>query len=586
MLSVLDGTLVSRQLLLFLLMLPPIFQPSSLYALDFNSVTITDETSITLAASIIVDGMSDEEAMAQTMMFGWRNSENDASVENILPAPRLIQWIRERGAGGIKIFGINTPQAEYPSDDQRMDVLLGLVDTIGKYQMTALERKGAIPLFVATDQEGGMVRHVRGATLTTPGNMALGASGVPHDAYLEGYYIGRELSLLGINMNFAPAVDTLTNTRSTVISTRSFGDDPVAAGILGAAFARGHTDAGIIATAKHFPGHGDTDRDSHSEVPQILADMETLRRRELVPYRILSREGVPAVMSGHLAFPNTKGGKTSASLSSYFINDVLRNEIGFKGLVITDDIMMNGATINAGGSLTEAAKKALLAGNDMILFTNSPGLYAPVWTNLSREMKIDVNFNTRVRDAARRVIETKLRFFKSGNAPPLIPDKENVKREIAQNDARLFYKDLASRAATIVRQKDGALPLSPEKAGRVLLAGQHLSFFDAGKSAYPGAAGYWYSPQTIDGFWARAAASDTVIISVSDNSYGLGILRNLRNSGRRVIVISTANPARLSEYAWVDGALAVYGSSPECFLAGFSLLRGKIPAWGKVPLGR
>jgi beta-N-acetylhexosaminidase len=126
--------------------------------------------------------------------------------------------------------------------------------------------------------------------------------------------------------------------------------------------------AGVIPTAKHYPGHGDTDLDSHGVLPQINIPFETLWDRELVPYRMLSAEGLPAVMSGHIAFPRTSAAAAPASLSPWFLKDVLRDKIGFQGIVITDDLMMNGAAEWA-GSISRAAKQALLAGNDIIMFS-------------------------------------------------------------------------------------------------------------------------------------------------------------------------------------------------------------------------
>ncbi|MCL2181216.1 MAG: glycoside hydrolase family 3 protein, partial [Treponema sp.] len=272
-----------------------------------------DEGSPQELAAAIESAMTDEQALAQIYMLGWVGES---------PSPLILDWIRQRNIGGIKIFGWNTPNTQR------------LAETVGRLQGLSLSGQFGIPLLVATDQEGGWVRHIRGTTRETPGNMAIGASGYPRDAYLSGYYIGQELALVGVNMNFAPTVDLFTNRNSTLIGPRAFGNNPVNAGILGAAFMRGQLAAGVIPTAKHFPGHGDTDLDSHAFLPRIEADFNTIWNRELVPYRMLVAEGIPAVMSGHLAFPQTEGGLTPASLSSWFLRDVLRGRIGFNGVVV------------------------------------------------------------------------------------------------------------------------------------------------------------------------------------------------------------------------------------------------------------
>ncbi|MDR2785505.1 MAG: glycoside hydrolase family 3 protein [Treponema sp.] len=508
-------------------------------------------------AGEILSRMSDEDALAQTFMLGWVGAE---------PSPLIMDWIGDRHIGGVKIFGWNT-------EDTRK-----LAETVGALQTVALEGNG-IPLFVATDQEGGWIRHVKGATSETPGNMAIGASGYPRDAYLAGYYIGRELAVLGINMNFAPTVDLYTNSASTLIGPRSFGSDPVRAGILGAAFVRGHEKAGIIATAKHYPGHGDTDLDSHGVLPKITAPFEVLWERELVPYRMLARENIPAIMSGHLAFPNTQAASTPASLSPWFLRTVLRDMIGFKGLVITDDLMMNGATLSA-GSLSSAAKQAFLAGNDIIMLSKTPNLNDPIWTSLVLSMREEDDFRERVRDAARRVLIAKLRYLRGENAVPYVPDMRKLDTELPYPGGSAFFLDLAARSVTVVR---GDVPLTPKKAGKVLLAGQFDDFFSAGKNAYPGAESYYYSASRGSGelnYYAREA--DTVIFCISDAS-GLNLLRSLQSSGKRVYVFSVLSPAYIEDVPWTEGAIAVYSYAPESFVAGFSALLGRIPAPGKLP---
>jgi beta-N-acetylhexosaminidase len=530
------------------------------------SQTFDQPGDIEALAADMVAAMADEEALAQTFMLGWVGAA---------PSPLIMDWIRDRHIGGVKIFGWNT-------EDTRL-----LAETVGVLQGASLEGRFGIPLLVATDQEGGWIRHVKGATSETPGNMAIGASGYPRDAYLAGYYIGRELAVLGINMNFAPTVDLYINRESTLIGPRAFGSDPVDAGILGAAFMRGQLTAGLIPTAKHYPGHGGTDLDSHGVLPQITTSFEELWERELVPYRLLAREGVPAIMSGHLAFPNTPAAATPASLSPWFLGDILRDRIGFQGLIITDDLMMNGAAMSA-GSLSQAAKQALLAGNDIIMLSKTPNLDDPVWTRLAAAMGGDEAFRNRVRDAARRVLTVKLRHLRGNPAVSLIPDPQKIEAELPNPEGSAFFLDLAVRSVTVLKDRAGegeapAIPLLPEKAGKVLLAGQFADFFKAGQNAYPGAVSYWYNPARGLGELQRYARNaDTLIFCVADTA-GLAMLRGLETLGKRVILFSVLNPVLPEAVPWVSGAIAVYSYAPESFVAGFSALRGRFPARGKLP---
>ena len=204
-------------------------------------------------AAKITDEMTDSELLSQTFMFGWAGAE---------PPELLYQWV-ERGLGSVKVFGWNTD-----------DIYL-VAKSITGLQTQAAEGRFQIPLFVATDQEGGWIRHVKGDTSITPGNMAIGAGGYPSDSWYTAYYISREIKTLGINMNFAPTVDLFTDHDSSIIGTRSFGDDPDKTGILGAAFVSGSEAAGVLATAKHFPGHGDTSLDSHGKLPVINIDFDS-----------------------------------------------------------------------------------------------------------------------------------------------------------------------------------------------------------------------------------------------------------------------------------------------------------------------
>jgi len=540
-------------IILFLIISVPCF------AQNFN-----DHGTARAVAARIESAMTDEQALAQLFMLGWVGED---------PSPLIMDWIRQRNIGGVKIFGWNT------SDTQR------LARTVGALQSASLSSNPyGIPLLVATDQEGGWIRHIKGNTSETPGNMAIGASGYPRDAYLSGYYIGKELALLGVNMNFAPTVDLFTNRDSVLIGPRAFGNDPARAGIFGAAFARGQLAAGVIPTAKHYPGHGDTELDSHGILPRIEIPYETLWGRELVPYRMLASEGLPVIMSGHLSFPLTDGGLTPASLSSFFLRDVLRDRIGFKGVVITDDLMMIGATSYL-RSLSRTAKQAISAGNDIIMFSNTPFLYDPIWTYLVDAMKTEEDFRKTVRESARRVLELKLTYLRGQSSVPYIPDPRKVQAELPDPEASKFFLNLAARSVTFVKPvpANTLFPITREKAGRVLLAGRFSDFFKYGRLAFPNASSLSFNSETdASSIAASARNADTVIFCLSDN-LDLRMLQSLQSLNKRVIVFSVLNPAYIENVPWVTGAVAVFSYAPESFAAGFSAIIGKIQAFGNLP---
>jgi beta-N-acetylhexosaminidase len=329
--------------------------------------------------------------------------------------------------------------------------------------------------------------------------------------------------------------------------------------------------------------------DSHRALPWIDTEFEALWERELVPYRMLVEEGIPVVMSGHLAFPNTAAGLAPASLSSFFLIDVLRKRIGFQGIIITDDLMMN-SVMMGGRNISAVVKRAFLAGNDVILLSAIP--QKDLWTDLVDAMKKESAFRGRVRDAARRVLEIKLEFLRGDAAVPYIPNREQVKQNLPDPDGAAFFMGLAARSVTWIPGAAGEplIPLGPEEAGAVLLAGDDEDFFSAGLDAYPGAERCILRAGVRAELLRHANTVNTVIFCVA-GAGDIDLLRNLRTlkaekaDGLRVIVFLALSPAYTANFPWVDGTVAIYNAAPVSLKAGFSVLLGNIPAAGKVPFG-
>ncbi len=513
--------------------------------------------------------MSDDEALAQIFMFGWAGSE---------PSPLLIRWVTERELGSVKVFGWNTENE------------IQVAEAVTFLQEEAQKSHFQIPLYVATDQEGGLIRHVKGTTSDTPGNLAIGASGYPLDAWYTGYYISKELRALGINMNFAPTVDLYTNIDSTVIASRSFGIDPHFTGVLGASFSEGSLAAGVIPTAKHFPGHGDTGIDSHGRLPEIDADKKTLYERELVPFLYLIEEGIPAIMSGHLGFPNIMETGEPASLSYYFLTELLRNELGYEGLIITDDMMMNGATSYT-GSLSTAVELAIRAGNDIVISSTTPQWEESIWTLSSLLMETDASFNEIVRKAAYRVLLSKLDYFKGENHVPIFPDIEAIPSLVPDPEAEAFFTSQAARSITVF--KKGDFPYTVEKAQeeRILVAAQFQEVFDEASYRY-GSLDYHFFRYNLSSaeihtegmrLLNQSQYYDTVIICVS-NTTSRRIAQYLENSGKKVIVISVLEPVHVFDFDWADSIVLAYSYSAFSFRAAFSALLGDYIPKGTLPM--
>lgn len=547
------------------------FAAQNIFAQDGSIDFWTDLPDEKLAAEL-TERMSDEELLAQILMFGWAGAE---------PSDLLNSWVTQRGLGSVKVFGWNT------------DNIQKVAKSVRQLQQEAAERPFKIPLFVATDQEGGWIRHVKGETSDTPGNMAIGASGYPIDAYYSGFYINREIRALGINMNFAPTVDLYSNLDSSVIGPRSFGSGAVNAGILGEAFAKGSIDAGVIPTAKHFPGHGDTSLDSHGRLPQIEIDEKTLNNRELIPFKYLIKANIPAIMSGHLSFPQIESDGTPASLSKLMLTDILRGQLNYQGLIITDDMMMNGATLFA-GSFAKAVTMAIEAGNDIIISSTTANLYDNLWVNNINRMENNVEFKARVKDAAYRVILAKLKYFKSENHAPLYPDENTIYEHIPDKEGQKFFLDQACRSISVYK-KGSTFPFVPQAGEKVLVAGPFLSLYNEARRCYPEISTFHFSyelrrdesnfdewnaarlTQVADGY-------DTILIVVYDK-HTANIAKRLRYMDKKVIILSIMSPVHiLKDFEWADTILCGYSYSNYSFAALLSALKGEFVPQGKIPL--
>ncbi|WP_353798602.1 glycoside hydrolase family 3 protein [Treponema sp.] len=522
-------------------------------------------------ADFLVSKMDDGELLSQILMFGWAGEE---------PNDLLNRWISERGLGSVKVFGWNTDDTDK------------VAESISEVQERSQKRKLKIPLFVATDQEGGWIRHVKGDTTETPGNMAIGASALPMDSYYSAYYISREINALGINMNFAPTVDLYTNINSSVIGSRSFGENPDFVGKLGSEFVRGSLDAGVIPTAKHFPGHGDTSLDSHGKLPEISADYETLKKRELIPFKYLIDKKIPAIMSGHLSFPNIIGNGEPASLSHKFLTEILRGDLKYDGLIITDDMMMNGATMYA-GSVSAAFTAAIRAGNDIILSSTTAELNENLWTRNIALMKSDGEFRGSVKDAARRVLRAKLEYFKSPNAAPLHPDLKTVHERVPDKDGQKFFLSQACRSITAY--KTGDFPYKRKEGERVLLAGQTQfdSFFTEARKRYGQDCSQFkfdYELGPIQTDWMGnqieklALGYDTIIFCVANERSSEIAMRLKKLHGKKVIILSILTPVPVLGFDWADTILCGYSWSKYSFKALFGALNGEFTPSGILPL--
>ena len=315
-----------------------------------------------------------------------------------------------------------------------------------------LQRRARVPLLVAADLERGLAMRVRRGT-SFPDAMAIGATRDTSYAFRIGLAIAREARALGISQNFAPVADVNTNPANPAINTRSFSDDPQLVRGMVASFVRGTQEGGCIATAKHFPGHGATGTDSHLDLPTIPADRAELDSVELSPFRAAITAGVRSVMVGHLAVPALEADlRLPSSLSRPIVTDLLREQLGFSGLVVTDAMEMKGVVRDY--SVARSSVMALQAGADLVLLPadDEVALNAIIAAARSGELQ-----RSRLDDAVRHVLEAK-RWAGLGDRP-WAPLSEIGARVGTGANLRLA-SDVARAAITIVKNDDRIIPLS------------------------------------------------------------------------------------------------------------------------------
>lgn len=351
------------------------------------------------ALSLLKD-MSLERKIGQMIMVAVPGTGMNADIRGI---------IKGYLPGGVILYGKNLTTLE---NNRRF---------IGEMQEASMLGSG-MPLFVSVDQEGGrVIRFVPGVT-QFPGTMAAGVCGDEDLAYRWGRILGLQMRMTGVNMNLAPVLDVNNNPRNPVINTRSFGSDPRLVADLGAAYIEGLQESRCIAVGKHFPGHGDTDKDSHLTLPVIHYDMKRLESVELVPFKKAIRSGVDGIMTAHIAYPAILGSDEPATVSKRMLTALLRTEMGFRGLVITDDMEMH--AISRRQDMGEATVSSVLAGADVILISSHEG-NIPVIYNAIKKAVIEKRISEeRLNDSVRRILEVKMRYGIMTGEPgkPALPE--------------------------------------------------------------------------------------------------------------------------------------------------------------------
>jgi len=529
-------------------------------------------------ANKILAKMTLEEKVGQ--MLGWRyngrffNRDSDTVKE-------LVEIIVKEKIGGLIVFAGDVYETAHLTN--------------------FLQEKARIPLLIAADFEWGAAMRIDGTTLFPP-LMALGATDSEDLAYEMGKITAVEGRAMGIHMTYAPVVDVNINPDNPVISARSLGERPERVGKLASAFIRGCQENGMIATAKHFPGHGDTALDSHNLMPAIKANLSRLEQVELYPFSQAIRAGVEAIMTAHLFVPAldpTPG--LPATLSPLILTDLLRKKMGFKGLIVTDAMEMGGVTRTF--SAQEAALRSVQAGVDMVLLPpDLPGVVAALMGAV-REGTIP---ESRINESVRRILELKARLRLPKNRYVdinLLPQKIASRQHLAQA-AKTFEKSV-----TLVKNDRDVIPISldiPGKKTAVLSLSSDADDYLAGRTFIrelqkrkPGLSAFYADAFTGQEFIkvarAKALEADLVVIALfSSLRSGKGsvdlipshidLVRELSWAKKKTLVVSFGSPYFLRHFPEVDGYLCLYRNSSQAQEVAARAVCGEIDAEGRLPV--
>lgn len=462
------------------------------------------------------------------------------------------------------------------------------------------------PFLIAADQEGGQLLAVGSGATPFPGNLALGAAGSDDLARLTGAAIGFELAAMGINVNYAPVCDLLTNPRNTSLGTRAFSDDPALTSRLASAMIAGLQSAGVAATAKHFPGYGEVTTDAHFSTPVLSHGLERLRQVELLPFAAAIEAGVKLVMTGHQALPALEAGlDLPATLSRRLLGEVLRGApseaggLGYTGLVVTDALDMG--AIEQGDGLLIDCLAAFAAGVDLLLFGPATAQGERLQGGLLQAVRRGLLSQSQVQASAGRVLALKdwLSSFKQ-------PDLEVV--GCAAHQALAL--ETARRAMTRVRDRDGLLPLTP--AGRTMnVAAKWLALTPIPADLTPAETSstvglslgnalhlgnvqidectFHLSPsdEEMREIRVRAAGADGVLVgtfNAIDHPGQIALLEELARCGAPVIAAALRSPFDAAVCPALGTWLCTYSIQPPAIQALGEALWGRIPFGGSLPV--
>lgn len=493
-------------------------------------------------------------------------------------SPALEQMITEYHVGGIIIFPHN------------LTTLQDLTRLISDAQQAAATNESGIPLLVAADQEGWPILRLPEGATVFPSNMAVGATGSVEDAQLTASVMATEMRAVGINMNLAPVMDVNSNPLNPVIGTRSFGSSPELVSRLGTAMIETYQSHGVLATAKHFPGHGDTSVDSHYDLPVIDHDLARLEAVELPPFQAAISAGVDCIMTAHVSVPALDPAPDRpATLSPDILQGLLRERMGFQGLIATDSLSMNALMDQY--DLSTATALAFEAGADLLLFGYTPWHPAseqlPAYDRVLQLVEEGTIPTSRLDESVRRILLVKARRGILDWRPP---DSRQALERVGTEDHLAAAQRVALDSITLLRDDEGLLPLSPESSLLVVYPQGGAGLGQAVLEHAPQASILEVSERPTSREFVQATAlagtADLILVGtrdVVDYPEQAALVEALR-AEHPVIAVALDSPYDLLSYPEVSTYLATYGRAPVSMQALAQVLFGIEEPRGRLPV--
>ncbi|MFV0135882.1 glycoside hydrolase family 3 protein [Streptomyces sp. HMX87] len=470
-----------------------------------------------------------------------------------------------------------------------------IADLSNGIQKASLELPRGLPVLISTDQEHGIVARVGEPATLFPGAMAIGAGGSRSDARALGRIAGAELRAMGIRQDYAPVADVNVNPANPVIGVRSFGADPQAVAGLVAAEVTGYQRSGVAACAKHFPGHGDTATDSHTGFPVITHSREQWEELDAPPFRAAIEAGIDSIMTAHLMVPALDGSGDPATLSRPILTGILREELGYDGVVVTDSLGMQGVRTKYGDDRVPVL--ALKAGVDQLL--NPPDLDL-AWNAVLTAVQEGELAEARLDESILRVLRLKAKLGLFGDA---YTSSRDVDRTVGTRGHLAAADRIAGRTTTLLVNEGRLLPLSKRRTPRLLVVGADPAspsgttgpptgvlagaLTDLGFTATARSTGISPSAAAIDAAVAAAQDADAVVVAtynVTANSSQRTLVGRLLATGRPVVAVAVRNPYDVAQLPDVPAYLAAYSWTDVEVRAAARVIAGRESPRGKLPV--